>query len=135
MIISLIYLKIKNEGFEKITWMVLIMNMKYGFLIFFLVFVFLMAPSGVYALDDSSGESKSLISPIALENNYIEVQAKSSSSGSKSSSSKVKVKDGDDDDATGGDTGTGIPWWIFLVIGGVILLIIIVAIWYFLLRK
>jgi ABC-type transport system involved in multi-copper enzyme maturation permease subunit len=113
------------------------MNMKYGFFIILFVLGFLMVPSSVFALDDSSKESTSFISTMALENSYVEVQAKSSSSGSSSSSSsssKTKIK-GDGDDDTTGDTSTGIPWWIFLVIGGVILLIIIIAIWYFFLRK
>jgi cobalamin biosynthesis Mg chelatase CobN len=115
------------------------MKLKYGLLIFLVVFSFLMIPSNVFALEDSNEASSASISSLALENSYLEVQAKSSSSSSSSgsssssSSSKTKVKTGDDE--TTGDASTGMPWWIWLVIGGVILLIIIIIIWYFVLRK
>lgn len=108
---------------------------KYGLFITFVFLGFLIAPNCVYALDDSTEETTTSITSPALENSYIEVQAKSSGSKS-SSSSKTKIKTkGDDDETTGEDTGTDIPWWIFLVIGGVILVIIAIIVWYLFLRK
>lgn len=112
------------------------MKMKIGLFIIFLVIGFILVPGNVFAQDESIEGPQSSISLLSLENSYIEVQAKSSSSGSKSSSSsKTKVKtDGDDDDTDTGDASGGIPWWIFLLIGGVILVLIIIAVWYFFLR-
>jgi len=114
------------------------MKMKIGLFIIFLVIGFILVPGNVFAQDESIEGPQSSISLLSLENSYIEVQAKSSSGGSKSSSSsssKTKVKtDGDDDDTDTGDASGGIPWWIFLLIGGVILVLIIIAVWYFFLR-
>lgn len=112
------------------------MKMKIGLFIIFLVIGFILVPGNVFAQDESIEGPQSSISLLSLENSYIEVQAKSSSSGSKSSSSsKTKTKtDGDDDDTDNGDASGGIPWWIFLLIGGVILVLIIIAVWYFFLR-
>lgn len=113
------------------------MKMKIGLFIIFLVIGFILVPGNVFAQDESIEGPQSSISLLSLENSYIEVQAKSSSSGSKSSSSsssKTKVKTDGDDDTDTGDASGGIPWWIFLLIGGVILVLIIIAVWYFFLR-
>lgn len=100
-------------------------------MIIFLMFGLLIVPGSVCAASEPIPVSYTSISSLALEHNYVEVQAKSS--GSKSSSSSKKI---DSDDYEGSDDTSGFGgWWIWLLIGGIILVIIIIAVWYFFLRK
>ncbi len=102
----------------------------------FLVFGFLLVPTGVFAQENSQGGSDSIskyISPTMVLGSGLTPQIKGSSGG-KSSSSSSKIKTGDSDDSTGSDDGSfGDYWWIIpLILLGVIAIILL---WYFFLRK
>lgn len=102
-----------------------------GLLAIFLVFGFLMVPTGVFAQDNYQGGSDSISkysSPPMVLGSALTPQIKSSG---KSSSSKIKLGDSDDDGS--GLGGLGDYWWVILLILGIIVLIVLV--WYFYLRK
>lgn len=104
-----------------------------GLLTIFLVFGFLMVPTGVFAQDNYQEGSDSIskyISPSMVLGSSLTPQVKGSSGGKSSSSSKIKT---DDDDTADGDGSLGSYWWIILLI--LLGVIGIILLWYFFLRK
>jgi hypothetical protein len=109
------------------------MKMINGLLAIFLVFGFLIVPTGVFAQENYQGGSDSIskyISPTMVLGSSLTPQVKGSSGGKSSSSSKIKTGDGDDDTDVSGALGD--YWWVILLI---IAVIGIILIWYFFLRK
>ena len=105
-----------------------------GLLTIFLVFGFLMVPTGVFAQDNYQEGSDSIskyISPTMVLGSSLTPQVKGSSGGKSSSSPKIKTGDGDDDAGVGGAIGD--YWWIILLI--LLGVIGIILLWYFFLRK
>jgi ABC-type transport system involved in multi-copper enzyme maturation permease subunit len=100
----------------------------------FLIFGLLGAPSSVFAQEQSSTGTNTVLQhsdSTFLSNNFIPI-LKGGSRASK------KVHSGDDDDTSDtGDSSTddGSGWWIAIIIMIIIIAIIILAVWYFFLRK
>ena len=119
----------------------IIMKLKTGVLVIFLVFGLLGVPNCIFAQDYDYSSNAVLESsvPTITQATGLNFEVKGGSKGgfssAKSASKTIKkISDGDDDD-TGGDSGDGGSGWVTAIIIIVIIAIIAIAAWYFFLRK